>query len=115
MLSYGQEGGLDMDADSSRYPKERNILQTANCILFGMSGRLPDSILEHPLAVVLNQLDDLDVPWDLTVVSYRQPDGGLGHAAEITTYRSANQQQGKRAVLAWLKENGLEYRLLTDT
>ena len=74
-----------------------------------------DVIERNSLAVVLNQLDDLDVPWDVTVVSYRQTDGGLGHAAEITTYRSANQEQGKRAVLAWLKETGLEYRLLTDT
>jgi hypothetical protein len=104
-----------MDVAAGRNPKERNILQIADCILFGVSGRLPDSVLEHPMAVVLNQLDDLDVPWDVTVVSYRQTDGGLGHAAEITTYRSANQEQGKRAVLAWLKETGLEYRLLTDT
>jgi hypothetical protein len=92
----------------SKSEKGRNILQIADCILFGVSGRVPDSVLERPLAVVLNQLDDLDVPWDLTVVSYRQTDGGLGHAAEVTTYRSANQQRGKRAVLAWLKENGLE-------
>jgi hypothetical protein len=64
---------------------------------------------------VLNQLDDLDVLWDLTVVTYRQTDGGLGHAAEITTYRGDNQKQGKRILLDWLKRNGLEYRLLTDT
>jgi hypothetical protein len=104
-----------MDVSSSRSTKERNILQIADRILFGVSGRLPDSVLEHPMAVGPNHLDDLDVLWDLTVVSYWQTDGGLGHAAEVTTYRSANQRQGKRVLLAWLKENELEYRLLTDS
>ena len=102
-----------MDVATNRSSKERNILQIADRILFGVSGRLPDSVLEHPLAV-LNQLDELDVLWDLTVVTYRQTDGELGHAAEITTYRSANQQ-GKQVLLAWLEENELEYRLLTDS
>ena len=104
-----------MDVASNRNPRERNILQIADRVLFGVSGRLPDSVLDHPLAVVLNQLDDLEVLWDLTVVTYRQTDGGLGHAAEITTYRGDNQKQGKRIMLDWLKRNGLEYRLLTDT
>ena len=104
-----------MDVATNRSLKERNILQIADRILFGVSGRLPDSVLEHPLATVLNQLDELDVLWDLTVVTYRQTDGELGHAAEITTYRSANQLQGKQVLLAWLEENELEYRLLTDS
>jgi hypothetical protein len=54
-----------MDVATKRSSKERNILQIADRILFGVSGRLPDSVLEHPLATVLNQLDELDVLWDL--------------------------------------------------
>ncbi len=118
MIDFSYIGGMDdlhMDVSNNRSSRERNILEIADRILFGVSGRLPDSVLEHPMAIVLNQLDELDVMWDLTVVTYRQTDGELGHAAEITTYRSTNQKQGKRVLLAWLEENELQYRVLTDS
>jgi hypothetical protein len=72
----------------------------------------PASILKHPLAAVLNQIND--VCWDLNVVSHGDSSrGGIHRTVEITIYHDdegrGRHNEAKARIIAWIKERKLNY------
>jgi len=68
-------------------------------------------------AEMLNRFRSIDVVWDLMIMSHGKGKGQQrGRAVEVVLYRDdeGNYETAKTMLMAWLKSNKINYRLLGD-
>jgi len=87
-------------------------MKVASRIMLHFDTDFPESILKHPLAAVLNEIDE--VFWDLNVVSHRDSSrGGIHRTLEIIIYQDdegrGRHNAAKAHIIDWIKQNKLNY------
>ena len=90
----------------------RQLMKVASRIMVDFESKFRESILKHPLARVLNEIDD--VCWDLNVVSHGSSSrDGIHRTVEIIIYHDddgvGRQDAAKARIIDWIKQNKLNY------
>jgi hypothetical protein len=90
------------------------MLRVANRIMLNFEEKFPSSVLRHPLAGVLNDLDS-QVIWDLNGISHADSSGVLQRTVEIIIYHneSGRHADATKTVIEWVKRLGLRHYVLS--
>jgi len=88
------------------------MLKAASRIMVDFDSKFPESILKHPLAAVLNEIND--VCWDINCISHGSSSrGGIHRTIEMVIYHDdgghGRHDAAKARIIDWIKQNKLNY------